>query len=177
MNVDFKIALLALAGVLIGAVITSGVTYVMEREKRQREVRRAARMIDADLLFAVSAARMSIEHKKWWPATELRLTTEGWQEYRFVVASELSQEDWARVMVAVLAVVQLQSRRDNAHTLDRAQLATDPATADVLASAEALGLDITDAHPTISDTAVEVLRPVLADLEAGRAALASLTAD
>jgi hypothetical protein len=55
------------------------------------------------------------------------------------------------------------------------ELGTDPETRDVLAAADALGLDIADPRAAISDTTVTQIEPMLADVAAGRVALASLT--
>jgi hypothetical protein len=52
------------------------------RAKRRREgvaIRRAARLIDADLMFAETSARMCVEQKRWW-VSDRRLTSGGWQQ-------------------------------------------------------------------------------------------------
>jgi hypothetical protein len=174
-----------LAGVCLGAVITGGFSYLTTRRKeradaaaeRRREgvaVQRAARLIDADLRFAEAAARICIERKKWW-WRDRPLTSEGWQQYRDVIASKLPWSDWAAVMTAVEAVNHLQSSRDGALKLQRAKLAIDPETRDVLAAADRLDIDITDPGPAIPEATVTQIEPILADLKAGRAALAPLT--
>lgn len=70
-------------------------------------VRRAARLIDADLRLAEVAVQGCVEKKRWWP-TEVRLTSEGWQQHRDVIASRLSYDAWLTVIVAVMAVGHLQ---------------------------------------------------------------------
>lgn len=176
MNADLQVALVGLVGVIVGVGISEGLSYWRERRKERLEVRRAARLIDADLLLAVTVARGSIERKEWWPALEHRLTTDGWQQYRAVIASELTEERWVAVMVSILAVGDLQWRTDAAYSLELAKLAIDPATAEVAAAAEARGVDITG-RAAIPDDQVAQLLPVLKDLEAGRAALVPLTRD
>ena len=42
---------------------------------------RAARLIDADLMFAETSARMCVDQKKWW-VSDRRLTWEAWQRGR-----------------------------------------------------------------------------------------------
>lgn len=181
-------AWLALAAVLLGAIITAGITFWVARRKeradlaaeRRRhavEVRRAARLIDADLMIAETAARMTIESRKWW-YTSQRLTSKEWQQRRDVIASEMSESAWKSVVTAGIAMDDLQSARDDIFRIYRAQMAIDPATADVVKAADALGLDFPYSAPApIPDDQAARIEPILKHLQAGRAALAPLTAD
>lgn len=54
-------------------------------------------------------------------------------------------------------------------------MATNPETRETFAAALAMDLDIGHPAPDIPEKTVEQLMPMLADLEAGRRALASLT--
>jgi hypothetical protein len=113
-------ALVGLAGVLVGALITGGFNFLValrkeradaaaERKRHDVEVRRAARLIDDDLHAAAAAARWCVEHKVF-PVQQLTtLGTLGWQQYRVVLASELSDIDWQSVTVAVAAIDALQT--------------------------------------------------------------------
>jgi hypothetical protein len=181
-------AWLALAAVLLGAIITGAVTFWVARRKERAdiaaehqrhvvEVRRAARLIDADLAIAETAARTSIESRRWW-YTSQTLTSEGWQPRREVIASEMSESAWQSVIVAGIAINDLQSARDDILKINRAQMAIDPATAAVVKTADDLGLDFL--YPTtaqIPDDQAARIEPILKHLQAGRAALAPLTAD
>lgn len=80
-------AWVGLTGVIVGAIIAGGSGYVIARMQRKtavdaedrieaRTVRRAARLIDADLMAAEVAASTCVESKQWWPI-EVRLTKEG----------------------------------------------------------------------------------------------------
>jgi hypothetical protein len=155
-------AWLALAAVLLGAIITAGITFWVARRKEWAdlaaehrrhavEVRRAARLIDADLAIAETAARTTIESRKWW-YTSQTLTSKGWQQRRDVIASEMSESAWKSVVVAGIAMDDLQSGRDDIFRIYRAQMAIDPATADIVKAAGALGLDFLYSAPApISD--------------------------
>jgi hypothetical protein len=169
-------ALVGLAGVIVGAAITGGFAYWLERRKEHVAVRRAARLIDADLLLAEVVAQGCVEKKKWWP-TELRLTSEGWQQHRDVIASRLSYEPWLTVIGAVMAIGHLQGSRDGAFKIQLAKMASDSTKVDVVTAADALGLDIADPAPAIPESTVTQIEPMLRDLTAGRAALAPLTRD
>jgi len=174
-----------LGGVIVGAVITGGFGYLNARAKNRADarvesrredlaVRRAARLIDADLLFAESAAQISVDKKYWW-TRDRPLTSEAWQQFRDVIASKLSWGDWVAVVVAIEAVGHLQAARDGALKIQLATMATDLDLREVIAAADKLGLDITDPAPTIPETNVAQIRPMLAHVQKGRAALARLT--
>jgi len=181
-------AWLALAAVLLGAIITAGITFWVARQKESAdlaaehrrhavEVRRAARLIDADLAIAETAARTTIESRKWW-YTSQTLTSKGWQQRRDVIASEMSESAWKSVVAAGIAMDDLQSGRDDIFRIYRAQMAIDPATAAVVQAADALGLDFPYSAPApIPDDQAARIEPILKHLQAGRAALAPLTAD
>lgn len=172
--------LIALAGIsgTLGAGL--GGTYLGAHMDRRAEARRedaaterAARLIDADLMLAETAARMCVKQGKWW-VSDRRLIADAWQQYRDAIASKLSWGHWVAVMVAVEAVGDLQGSRDGARKVQLAEMATNTETRDVIASAEALDLDIADPAPDIPKSTVTQIRPMLVDIEAGRTALAPL---
>jgi hypothetical protein len=181
MNAVDPETLIALGGFASTLVAGLGGTFLggwMERQAERRRqdvgIRQAARLIDSDLLTAETAARICVERKKWW-TTDVRLSSEGWQQHRGDIASELPGEDWVKVIVAVQAVSDLQTSRDAALKVQRWQMATNPDTKEIVAAAEEFGIDIADPSPAISERNVEQIKPMLADLEAGRSALAALT--
>jgi hypothetical protein len=65
---------------------------------------------------------------------------------RDVIASEMSESAWKSVMAAGIAIDDLQSSRDDLLRIYRAQMAIDPATAEVVKAADALGLDFALDH-------------------------------
>ena len=183
---DLQIAWLALAGVLVGALITGGFTFwvasrkekadtAAERRRNEVEVRRAARLVDIDLRTAEVAARIGAEEKEWWYMVQ-PLTSTGWKQYRNVIASELSADAWQVVSVAFMAVDHLQWIRDAADKAHRAKMATDPATADMVKAAIAHNLDVFGIPP-MPEGQPALIEPMLRHLERGRAALLPLTQD
>lgn len=178
MNDQTLIALAGIGGTLIAGL---GGTYLGARMERTAEsrrdesaVRRAAVLIDVDLMFAENAARIGVEQKKWWVST-LRLTTDGWQQHRGVIATKLTWDNWVSVVVAVEAVGHLQDSRDRTTRIQVAQLSIDPETEGVIAAADRHGLDILDPSPPMSEAMAAQIEPMLRDIEAGRAALIPLT--
>jgi len=116
-------AIFGLVGVIVGGGITAGSNYLLyqkrvqtERERESRnhaiEVKRASRLIDADLSRASAAARICVEERHWWSTDVPALTVEGWQQYRGIIAPELSNNDWLAVRLAVEAVDNLKTGRD-----------------------------------------------------------------
>lgn len=107
-------AFFGLAGVIIGGIITAGSNYLLDRRRERAtnqrdlrnqaiEIKRAARLIDAELIRARGAARMVIRDKRWFiPDTKLK--TDAWQTYSQILAPVLSYDDWLTVMKAVLAI-------------------------------------------------------------------------
>jgi hypothetical protein len=180
-------ALFALVAVLLGALITGGFTYWVERYREHKaaeaekvrhaiEVRRAARLIDDDLHTAVSLARWSIDHKEWWGSLE-RLTSTGWKEYRGVLAPNLLDNDWRSVSLAFRSIDLFQTIRDESAKSHRAMMATDPATAGQVATGNQYGLDLFAPIPLTDNMATRLQGSLMVTLELGRAALAPLMRD
>jgi hypothetical protein len=174
----------SLAG--IGGTLIAGIggiflgAHLQRKAEEQREevdIRRAARVIDADLLVAVMAVGFAVEKKKWWPAPDVKLTLDGWERHRDVIAPHLPWSDWLAVLVAVRAAGDLQAARDDARSRQLAQMSTDPNTRRFYADAQKLNIEVADATPGISEATVTLLIPMLNDVEAGRTALRSLTRD
>lgn len=178
MDEQTVIALAGIAGTLIAGLGGIYVGAWLERKAEDRRedvgIRRAARLIDADLMSAETAARLCVEKKRWW-VSDRRLTSDGWQQCRDVIASHLQWSDWIAVIVAVDAVGDLQGSRDAARKIQLAKMATNPETKDAFVAAQAHDLDITDPAPDIPEGTVAKLTPMWADLQAGRRALVSLT--
>jgi hypothetical protein len=159
--------------VVIGGLIPTGTTLLLERRRRKVEIRRAARLIDADLLFAQVMAQVCLDKKLWWGSNQA-LTAKGWQQYRDVIASELPTDDWRDVLIGIKTIEDLQLLRDSAAKVRRAEMLLNPETADQVLAAEALNLAMTEPW-AVSDDAIPHIKPMLGALEAGRAALTPLT--
>jgi hypothetical protein len=123
MTVGIISAISGLVGVILGGIITTVSNYLLyqKREKTERkrdrsnrsiEIKRASRIIDADLSRAHAAAHICVEQRHWWSADVPPLTVEGWQQYRGIIAPELSNNAWRAVCVAVEAVHNLNTARD-----------------------------------------------------------------
>ena len=159
MDVAILVAVFGLVGVIIGGLINTCNTILLDRRRERvnreresrdyaRDLKRASRLIDAQLLGAHAAAVICVEKKHWW-SEDVDLPTDAWQKHNGIIAPELSYSAWVAVMKAVFAVDHLKMAR---------------------AISVKLGL-----RGDIADTST--LIPMLQDIEAGRQALAPLMVD
>jgi hypothetical protein len=159
MNVAILVAIVGLFGVIIGGLINTGTTMLLDRRRervhRQRErrdyardLKRASRLIDAQLLGAHAAAVICVEKEHWW-SEDVSLPNDAWQKYSGIIAPELSYTAWVTLMNAVSAVDHLT-------------------IAHAISVQPGLRGDIADTSKLI---------PMLQDIEAGRQALAPLVVD
>jgi hypothetical protein len=130
-------------------------------------------LIDDDIRVASDAVRYSLEHKLWWPSAQ-RLTSAGWQEYRGILAPDLSDLDWRQVSVAAMAIDRLQWVRDASAKAHSVEMANNPDTAERFAFAAAHDLNVFDPPPMTDALAIQV-RGLSEGLDMGRSALAPLT--
>jgi hypothetical protein len=92
-------AIFGLVGVVVGALVTGGVQFVLDRRREQLDVRRATRLVAAELKDAayLYAALSRVEE---WPAAEGHeedyvLSTTAWNEHRAHLAiPPLNDELW-----------------------------------------------------------------------------------
>ena len=157
------VAIVALVSTIVGATIGAVTNYILavrrERSDKERddrnhavEVKRAARLIDAELLRAQASAAICVEKRKWWSADVPQLSAEAWQKYGSTIAPGLSDQAWTDVTGAIEAVDNIRTAR---------------------ALAVAAGLE---ALP-IRDTTADEIAPMLRDIKLGRAALAPFGRD
>ena len=112
-------AIFGLLGVFVGALITAGSNYYLalrhERVEREKDdhahaiaVKRAARLIEQELGLAESVADVAIDTRRW---ADVKLSTNAWQEYCPVIASELSTADWDAISSAFIFMGLIESAR------------------------------------------------------------------
>lgn len=105
-------ALFGLLGVIIGGIITAGANYLLDRRRELTanrrderdhaiEVKRAARLIDIEILRVAASLKIVIDSKHW---SNAKPTTEAWQKYGAVIAPVLSYFDWLTVVKAIMAI-------------------------------------------------------------------------
>ena len=114
-----------MAGVIIGGAITAGTTYLVERQRTRREERReqrkwlielkrAARLVDEDIKWALAAVTLTINEKRWPALLQDPIRLETWQDYRALLAPEISLSDWRRLQRAVRGMGSYKIARNKA---------------------------------------------------------------
>jgi hypothetical protein len=109
-------ASMGLLGVFIGAVITAGSSYLLdrkreirerEREKRERdrEIKRAARLLHKEYAHAAALIQVSAQQKRYC-VDELDMGVRPFSDHYPVIAPELSLEDWTKISLADMAFQQ-----------------------------------------------------------------------
>ena len=158
MNTAIIVAIVAFVSTILGATIGAATNYVLavrrERADREKdslnhaiEVRRAARLIQAELARAKSATSICVKKRYWWSGDVTPLSTEAWQKYSATIASDLTFQAWMAVVMAIEAIDNIRTARN---------------------VAVELGLE---GH-AISDATAEQLAPILRDITLGSDALA-----
>jgi hypothetical protein len=115
------VAIVALVSTITGATIGAATNYLIARSDRVRDdrlhaikVKRAARLIDAELTRAEAAAEIAIEKRHWWSTDVPDLSTEVWRKYSCTIAADLSDLAWGALIVAIESVDNIRSARANA---------------------------------------------------------------
>jgi hypothetical protein len=93
--------LLALAGVLIGALATAGTAWFFARRNERRALLIAARLVREDVVQAGPSLE-TLLRRGWFQAHPLEVR--GWEEHRVPLAGALAKDDWDQVADAIAAV-------------------------------------------------------------------------
>src|SRR5207249_1811682 len=103
LNPSFLPAAFGLLGVVVGGVISAVSSYLLDAKRAERdrqqeeraraiEIKRAARMIDADLTFAQARAKTAVETKLYWLPDNVPLKLNGWENYRSIIAPAVTSD-------------------------------------------------------------------------------------
>jgi hypothetical protein len=103
-------AIFGLVGVIVGAVVTGGVEFVAERRREAALLRKAARLVEAELDEAATIFEGALEDGKLWSGSN-RPEVPSWREYAPVLAEGLDTDDWG-VVEAAAAITRMAARRE-----------------------------------------------------------------
>jgi hypothetical protein len=118
-------AAFGLLGVIVGGAITAGTTYLVEERRARREERkeqrkqlielkRAARLVDEDVKWALAAVVITINEKRWPALLQDPIGLDTWEEYRSLLATETTLSDWRTLQAAVRGMVTYKLTRNKA---------------------------------------------------------------
>jgi len=108
MSANLLPAVFGLIGVVLGGLITTGSSYLLEswREKRSRafKLKRAARLMESNLINVHADVTLSLRDKKWILDSLVNYTSGAWSQHEAILAEDLPDETWAALAAALLCV-------------------------------------------------------------------------
>jgi hypothetical protein len=117
-------SIFGLVGVLVGGIITAGANYLLavRKEKaekaershvREAETKKAARIVDTEIEFALRVYRTILEKGKWPP--QIIEVSFSWDKYKETFALAVSNDAWAALVVAEFALARLKEQLITMH--------------------------------------------------------------
>ena len=109
-------------GVIVGGLLTAGSSYLLEKQREDREIQKenrirdvnvitAARLIELELRWASAYLKVSISNKCWQNfQTAPPPGFENWEKYCEFLAPYVSHEDWRALVVSRALCVQLKDK-------------------------------------------------------------------
>jgi hypothetical protein len=116
-------AIFGLIGVVIGGLLSGGVSYLADRRRSKAGTRIAARLMCSEIESNQVASRMSLGSRTW-AQVKVGLKAEAWQGHQGPLASTLTDDEWGSVdtyYVLVLRLTQMAAGFANNDTLDYTQ--------------------------------------------------------
>jgi hypothetical protein len=106
---------------LLGAIISFGVTFYFEWRKerrtdkteqqgRERELRQAGRLVYEELNNAWIVLNQTTDTELWWSSPPYDLDSSGWHEYRATLARLLDKDTWSAISAAYSSMVAFNVR-------------------------------------------------------------------
>ena len=98
-------------GVVVGGLLTGGVTFLLERRREKREARAAQLVMKSELEAAAAVAEdaLSGEDPEWPPGWDRVGWSESWSTYRPILAKTMSDVDFTKLARAYLQMQLLQT--------------------------------------------------------------------
>ena len=94
-------AIFGLVGVIVGALVTGGTQVFLEWRGERRDVRRARRLVAAELLSNASyLSAISVAKKVAYFEAGAPLATSAWEQTRSDLAATLDEALWTRLALA-----------------------------------------------------------------------------
>jgi hypothetical protein len=99
----------ALAGVVIGGVVTGVFAILLERRRETRDAQAARRIVKAELEAAAKAAADALKVDEWPPGWDSMRWSQSWSTYRPVLAATMADDEYGTLARAYLDMALLQA--------------------------------------------------------------------
>jgi hypothetical protein len=165
-------AVFGLVGVIVGGLITSLSSYILDkrREERQRQkeehahaanLTAAARLVELDFRVARAYVSGCLSAKRWAGYDTRPVSLQKWEEYCVLLAPELSEDDWLILLVGWRALTHLRTIHE------RSMEKTDTSISDEMANylEEKIMKRVEDAQAVLSRLAGGIIEPALGESE------------
>src|SRR5690349_21624673 len=94
-------AVIGLVGVVIGALATGGMAFLMERRRERRSIRAAARIVQQELVEGMTAAGQIYLFEDGAVVTRsIFIGKSSWLRHQYALAEALSDPEWDELVVA-----------------------------------------------------------------------------
>jgi hypothetical protein len=95
-------AIFGLIGVVIGALVTGGVTFFLEWRRERAALRAGLRLVGEELKDMLLEVQIMVDMRAWGPPEVRqglggRISHEQWDRHRDVFAAQLSPTDWVKI--------------------------------------------------------------------------------
>jgi hypothetical protein len=101
-------ALIGLAGVVVGVVLTGAVAYWIEARKRLAAAKVSARLILDDLMLTRAAVKVALSDDRWLTEYEAGFfTIEQWRAERASLAARATIADWFNLILTAQSLTSL----------------------------------------------------------------------
>jgi hypothetical protein len=114
-------AIFGLVGVVVGAVVTGAVSWLLERRREAAEARAAARLLKSEVTAACEDIDSAL-HEGKWPIAYRPTWRQSWSTYRRPLAVVMQATAFDEVAVAYSRMDQLQGGFSAARAEDQREL-------------------------------------------------------
>lgn len=123
--VDIGIAAAAgIFGAILGATTGGGINFWMDRRREQIRARAGARLLRSDFEKVAATFGFASTVQQWTPHLDLKIA--GWDDFRDVIATQLTAADWDEVNAAQTMVRNFQEAQEATRRLQNPAADTSP---------------------------------------------------
>jgi len=106
-------AIFGLIGVIVGALVTGGLSFVRDKREESADLRAALRIVEDDFHLLWMGLKAIAEANAWHPLLRT-FELASWPEHRGILARHLDANDWLRVSVGASIFTAARSAAERA---------------------------------------------------------------